>query len=105
MPQQNGVSGRRNWTFLDIVRSMMSYSDLLKFLWGYTPKMMTYILNSVPTMSILNTPVELWTGRNTSIQHYKIWGFLEYFLKGKTKKLNTKSKLCYFIEYPKGIKG
>ena len=27
-PQQNGVAERRNWTLLEMVRSMMSYSTL-----------------------------------------------------------------------------
>ena len=35
-PQQNGVAERRNHTLLDMTRSMMSYSELPLFLWGYT---------------------------------------------------------------------
>ena len=31
-PQQNGVAERRNRTLLDMTRSMMSYSELPKFL-------------------------------------------------------------------------
>ena len=79
----------------------MSYSDLLKFLWGYALETVAYILNSVLTKSIQNTPVESWTSRKASIQHYKIWGCLTYVLKKKIEKLDTKSKLCYFLGYPK----
>ena len=52
MPQQNGVAKRKKQTLLDIVRSMMSYSDIPKFLWGYVLETTAYILNSVPTKSI-----------------------------------------------------
>ena len=53
-----------------MVRSIMSYYDLLKFLWGYVLEMMAYIIYSIPTKSVPNTPMELWT----PIQHYRIWG-------------------------------
>ena len=56
---------------LDMI-SMMSYFDIPKFLCGYTLKTMAYILNSVPTKSVLNTPVELWTSCKGSMQNYKI---------------------------------
>ena len=32
-PQQNGVSERRNWTLLDMVRSMMSFSQMSDSFW------------------------------------------------------------------------
>ena len=34
-PQRNGVSERRNRTLLDMVRSMMSFTDLPLLFWGY----------------------------------------------------------------------
>ena len=34
-PQRNGVSERRNRTLLDMVRSMMSLTDLPILFWGY----------------------------------------------------------------------
>ena len=92
-------------TFLDFVRSMMSYFDLPKFLWEYALEIMAYILNSVITNSFPNIPVELWTSWKASKQHYKIWGCLTYVLKEKTGKLDTKLELCFLVEYPKGTKG
>ena len=59
MPQYNGVAERRNQTLLDMVRSMMSYSDLPKFLWGFALGTTAYILNSIPTKYAHNTPTEL----------------------------------------------
>ena len=43
-PDQN-VSKRRNRTLLDMVRSMLSSSKLLKFLWTKALKTTMYILN------------------------------------------------------------
>ena len=73
-----------------MVRSMISYSDLPKFLCGYTLETTVYSLNSIPIESVMNTHIELWTGRKASIQHYKIWGCPAYVHKGKTGKLDTK---------------
>ena len=38
MPQLNGIAKRRNMTLLDIVRSMLSYSQLLASFGGYALK-------------------------------------------------------------------
>ena len=61
------MAERRNRTLLDMVRSMMSYFDLPKFIWGYTLKIMAYILKSVPTKSVPNTHVELWAEHKPSL--------------------------------------
>ena len=63
-----------------------------------------YVLNSVSTKSIPNTRVKLLTSSKVSIQHYRIWRCPAYVFKGKTGKLDTKIKLCYFIGYRKGTK-
>jgi len=46
---QNGVAERRNQALLDMVRSMLSSSNLPKSLWTKALKMTVYILNRVPT--------------------------------------------------------
>ena len=55
-PQQNGIAERRNKTLLEMVRSMMSYSTLPIFFWGYALKTIMHILNLVPSKSVPNTP-------------------------------------------------
>ena len=61
------MAKRRNWILLDMVRYMMGYYDQPKFVWGSTLETTIYILNSVKTKSITNTPVEFWTSRKASI--------------------------------------
>jgi len=48
-PQHNGVSERRNGTLLDMVRSMMEFTDLPLNLWGYALEAVAYLLNKVPS--------------------------------------------------------
>ena len=104
-PQQNDVAERRNLTLLDMTRSMMSYSELPLFLWGYALETAMYILNLVSSKYVPKTPREIWTGRKPSLQHLQIWGCLAHVLKGKMSKLETRSEVCYFIGYPKGTFG
>ncbi|XP_074356212.1 uncharacterized protein LOC141695904 [Apium graveolens] len=44
-PQLNRFSERRNQTLLDMVQSMMSYTDLPVSLWGYAIETSAYLLN------------------------------------------------------------
>src|ERR1051325_8379317 len=57
-PQWNGVSERRNRTLLDMVRSMMSRTDLPNSFWGHALLTAAYTLNRVPTKKVEKTPYE-----------------------------------------------
>jgi hypothetical protein len=72
MPQWNGVSERRNRTLLDMVRSMMSQTDLLLSFWGYALESATFTLNSVPTKSVERTPYEICTGKHPGLSSLKV---------------------------------
>ena len=73
-PSMNGVAERRNRTLKDIVRSMISHSNLPISLWGEALKTATYILNRVPTQATAKTPYKLWTDKKPSLKHLHIWG-------------------------------
>lgn len=100
-PQLNGVSERRNRTLLDMVRSMMSYTDLPISFWGYALETATYILNRVPSKSVPQTPYEIWNGKKPSLNHVKIWGCPAYVKKHDVDKLEARSDKCRFVGYPK----
>ena len=51
-PQRNGVSERRNRTLLDMVRSMMSLTDLPLSFWGYALETDAFTLNRAPSKSL-----------------------------------------------------
>ena len=55
-PQCNGVSERRNHTLLDMVRSMMSLTDLPLSFWGYALEAAAFTLNRSPSKFVEMTP-------------------------------------------------
>ena len=52
-PQRNGVSEHRNRTLLDMVRSMMSLTDLPLLFWGYALETTAFTLNRAPSKNPL----------------------------------------------------
>ncbi|KAK8690580.1 hypothetical protein V6N13_074112 [Hibiscus sabdariffa] len=104
-PQWNGVSERRNRTLLDMVRSMMSHTDLPTSFWGYALEIAAFTLNRVPSKSIQKTPHEMWTGKHPNMSFMKIWGCKAYVKHQMSTKLEPKSEKCIFVGYPKETKG
>ena len=106
-PEQNGVAERRNRTLMEMVRSMISRTNLPCFLWGEALKTALYILNCVPTKAVPLTPFELWTGRKPSLNHLKVLGCpAEVKLYNPTlSKLDSRTTRCYFVSYPEHSKG
>ncbi|KAL0293467.1 UNVERIFIED_CONTAM: Retrovirus-related Pol polyprotein from transposon TNT 1-94 [Sesamum radiatum] len=58
MPQLNGVAERRNRTLLDMVRSMMSFTELPPSFWGHALETAVKLLHISPSKSIPQTPYE-----------------------------------------------
>ncbi|KAM1502254.1 hypothetical protein ACFXTO_027626 [Malus domestica] len=106
-PQQNGVSERKNRTLKDMVRSMMSTTNLPMFLWGDAIKTANYICNRAPSKSITSTPFELWNNRKPSLLHLRIWGCKAEAraYNPQERKLDPKTVSCYFIGYPPRTNG
>nr|GEW65385.1 retrotransposon protein, putative, Ty1-copia subclass [Tanacetum cinerariifolium] len=73
-PQHNKVSERRNRTLLDMVRSMMSQTTLLKSFWDYALETVAPILNMVPTKKVEKIPYEVWHGQAPKLSYLKVWG-------------------------------
>ena len=97
-PQRNGVSGRRNRTLLDMVRSMMYLTDLPLSFWGYALETTAFTLNRAPSKSVETTPYELWFGKKPKLSFLKVWGCDAYVKKFQPDKLEPKSEKCIFIE-------
>ena len=100
-PQRNGVSERRNRTLLDMVRSMMSLTDLPLSFWGYALETAAFTLNRAPSKSVETTPYELWFGKRPNLSFLKIWGCDAYVKKLQPNKLESESDKCVFVGYPK----
>ncbi len=104
-PQRNGVSERRNRTLLDMVRSMMSLTELPLSFWGYALETATFTLNRAPSKSVETTPYEIWYGNKPNLSFLKIWGCDAYVKRLQPNKLDPKSDKCYFVGYPKNTVG
>ena len=83
-PQRNGVSERCNRTLLDMVRSMMSLTDLPLSFWGYALETAAFTLNRAPSKSVETTPYELWFGKKPKLPFLKVWGCNAYVKKAST---------------------
>ena len=71
-PQHNAVSERHNRTLLDMVRCMMSLTDLQLSFWGYALETATFTLNRAPSKSVETTPYELWFGKKPKLSFLKV---------------------------------
>ena len=98
---QNGVAERRNRTSVDMVRSMLSNSNLPKFLWTDALKTAVYILNCVPTKVFPKTPFKLWKNWKPSLRHMRVWGCPSEvrIYNPHEKKLDPRTLSCFFIGY------
>ena len=99
-PQRNGVSERWNRTLLDIVRSMMSRTDLPLSFVGFCLETAAFTLNKVPSKSVEKTPHEMWTGKKPALSFLKIWGCEAFVKRQLSDKLSAKSDKVVFVGYP-----
>jgi transposase InsO family protein len=97
-PQQNRVAECRNRTLMDMVRSMLSHSNLPIQLWMEALKTTAHILNRVLSKSVPKTPFELWTGRKPSLNYLRVWGCVAEakLFNPQQKKLDDKTKLSFY---------
>ena len=72
--RRNGVSKHRNHTLLDMVRSMMSLTDLALSFWDYALETTAFTLNRAPSKSVETTPYELWFGNKPKLLFLKSLG-------------------------------
>ena len=71
-PQRSGVSKRRNRTLLDMVRSMMSLTDLPLLFGAYSLETTAFMLNRAPSKSVETTPYELWFVNKPKLSFLKV---------------------------------
>src|SRR5215216_1298616 len=80
-PQRNGVSKRRNHTLLDMVRSMMSLTDLPLLFWGYALETVAFMLNRAPSKSVERHRMNFGLAINISCRFLK-FGVVTLMSKG-----------------------
>jgi hypothetical protein len=105
--QQNGVAERRNRTLMDMVRSILSNSELPLFLWSEALKTDVCVLNRVPSKAVPKTPFELWKGWKPSLNYIHIWGCPAEvrICNPNIKKLDPRTTSSHLIGYVENSKG
>ncbi|KAL0445876.1 UNVERIFIED_CONTAM: Retrovirus-related Pol polyprotein from transposon RE1 [Sesamum latifolium] len=93
-PQLNGVAERRNRTLLDMVRSMMNFSELPPSFWVHALETAVKLLNIAPSKSVPQTPYEIWHGKPASYKYLRVWGSPAYVKRLVGDKLDSRSSLC-----------
>jgi hypothetical protein len=90
---------------LDIVRSMMSRTELPLSFWRYALETAIFTLNRVPTKFIDKIPYEVWTVRVPTYFFLKIWGCKTFVRRLMPNKFGPKFDKYLFIGYPSETKG
>lgn len=79
------------------------YAKLLYSLWRLTVEIVVYIMDNVPSKSVLEMSYELCKGHIGSLCHFKIWGYLAHLLVQNPKKLKHRSIVGYSKEKRCGL--
>ena len=78
-PQWNDVSERRNRSLLDMVRSMMSQTDLPPSFRSHALETAAFTLNRVPSKTVEKTTYEIWIGKKP-VCHFLKFGDVRFTL-------------------------
>ncbi|CAL9108128.1 unnamed protein product [Musa textilis] len=84
-----------------MVRSMMCFADLPISFLRYTLETAAYLLNRIPTKSVMSTPYELWNGKKFDLKVVKIWGYPAHVKRHSPDKLESRTNWCKFVGYTK----
>ena len=92
---------------MDMVRRMISNSNLPLSLWSEALKTVVCVLNRVPTKIVPKTPFKLWKGWKPSLRHVREWGCPAEVkvYNPQEKKLDPRTVSGIFIGYVERSKG
>ena len=101
-PEQNGVSERKNRTFVETARCLMLQSKLPASFWAEAVNTANYLRNRCPSRVINgSSPFELWMGRSPNLFHCRPFGAKALALNKDPKKdkFDSRSKDCLMLGY------
>jgi hypothetical protein len=97
-----------NRTLMDKERSMFNGVGIAHEFWVEAINIAKYMVNMSPSLGLVDsTPHEVWSGKNHSVSHLKVFG-CDAFLhvpKDKRSKMEKKAVKCVFIGCKEGMKG
>ncbi|KAL0345639.1 UNVERIFIED_CONTAM: hypothetical protein Sradi_4395200 [Sesamum radiatum] len=95
----------RRRTLLDMVRSMMSFTELPLSFSGYALETAARLLNIATSKSVAHTPYQIWHDKPASYNYLRVWGSPTYVKRLVGDKLDSRSNLCRFIGSSKQTAG
>ena len=101
-PDLNGLPERMNRTIMERVRSMLAHAKLSKKFWAEALMTMTYVINKSPSTPLDgDVPQRVWTRKDVSYRHLKVFNYLTYVHVAKDKwgKLDPKTRPSIFLGY------
>ena len=101
-PEQNGVAERKNRTIVKVVRAMLHYQGLPKFLWVEVANAVVYVQNQCPRQALdSKTLEEVFIGKKPEVSYFRIFVSPVYFHvpKKKRSKLGASKKKGIFVGY------
>ena len=101
-PQHNGVAERMNRTICERIRCMLSNAKLPNSFWGEAMRTAVDLINLSPSVPLNgDIPQRVWTGKDISYQHLKVFGCRAFVHvpRDERTKLDGKSKECIFLGY------
>ncbi|CAL1383495.1 unnamed protein product [Linum trigynum] len=101
-PQQNGVAERMNRTICERIKCMFSHDKLSKSFWGEAMRTAVDLINLSPSVPLEgDVPQRVWTGKEVSYEHLRVFGCKAYVHvpKDERAKLDDKAKPCIFMGY------
>ena len=81
---------------------MLSHSKLPKSFWGEVMRTSIDFINLSPPIPLKGDVLErVWTGKDVSYDHSRVFGFKEFvhIPKDERSKLDVKAKQCIFLWY------
>jgi Integrase core domain/GAG-pre-integrase domain len=96
-PEQNGVSERKNCHILEVTRSLLFQSNVLKSFWSDAILTVIYLINRLPTPVLENqSPLETLNKRKMSLNHLKNFGCTSFVHIKRTDKLDKNAVKTIF---------
>ena len=107
-PEQNGVSERKSCSLVEMIRCMISDSNLPKTFWAEALNTANYVMNRCPTVALNGiTPYEALYNRKPNVKYFRAFGSSAYvhIPKDERSKLDPKTKKCILVGYGTATKG
>jgi hypothetical protein len=106
-PQQNGVVERKNWTLIDMARTMLGEFKTPERFWSEVVNTACYAINRLYLHRLLKkTSYELLTCNKPNVSYFRVFGSKCYILvkKGRHSKFAPKAVEGFLLGYDSNTK-